>query len=140
MLDYILIEPKDSKDKDESYKFPFVSQQILSSQASQIVDFFFPPRDNWRNSTGSMIYINIDEKENKKEVEKTKENDIQNDIQNDVQLQDNNQQNEQDYDIIFEQDEKDSIGLDKENIFEKKIEHFKEHFLPFNNIGTKEVY
>ena len=94
MLDYILIEPKDTSNRDESYKFPFVSQQILSSQASLVVDFFFPPQLSRKNSTGSMIYISSEEnpeinienkeKEDTKRIKEAEINNVQKSISNEL--------------------------------------------------------
>lgn len=43
ILNYIITVPTDPKDKSKSYKFPYVSSQILSSDHKLIKDFFIKP-------------------------------------------------------------------------------------------------
>ena len=57
IIDYILVVPVDKNNKNESFKFPFVCNDILSSQSSIVMNFFFPQPKEKINMSGSMILI-----------------------------------------------------------------------------------
>jgi hypothetical protein len=43
ILKYIITEPTDPENKNESYKFPLVASQILSTDNKHVMDFFIKP-------------------------------------------------------------------------------------------------
>ena len=43
ILKYILVEPTDPDNKNESYKFPYVASQLLSLENKHVMDFFIKP-------------------------------------------------------------------------------------------------
>jgi hypothetical protein len=47
--------------KNKKSRFPWVSSEILASQSSMVIDFFFPPQLTRKNSTGSMVVFNPEE-------------------------------------------------------------------------------
>jgi len=60
IIDYIVIEPRDPTTKDESYKFPFVCNEILGSQSNLVINHFFPSQLKKSNSTGSMVCVDTE--------------------------------------------------------------------------------
>lgn len=43
ILNYIITVPTDPENRNESYKFPYVASQILSTDHKHVMDFFIKP-------------------------------------------------------------------------------------------------
>ena len=78
-MDYILVVPTDTSDKEESYKFPFVCNEILSSQSTMVLNYFFPPPNELerKNSTGSMVMVDPVEKSNEQKEDSKEKGEVE---------------------------------------------------------------
>lgn len=62
MIEFIIIEPTDPNDKKRSYKYPYVSCEILSSDTATILNAFFPPPKKEANKSSTTSPFEDDEK------------------------------------------------------------------------------